>query len=211
MCGLRHGSASHRNTPPANDDPKLACSDHRMASPSSRKALNNSLPPLCGGRCRRHGGCGPDSPAWLYLAKRGRPPLSLISPRGAGGEGIRLGQRIPRRRGSPRSRCAGRCGRRWADDKRAAGSAGDPARSWPSVRGATRWQSGRGQVLGSAEPGEDLLEVGGVGVEGAYGEGADDLRNRRVAGGGDFYVLAAVGDPAVEGVDFYAAAADHVL
>ena len=30
-------------------------------------------------------------------------------------------------------------------------------------------------------------------------------------GGGDFYVLAAVGDPAVEGVDFDSAAADHVL
>ena len=44
------------------------------------------------------GGCGPDSPAWLYLAKRGRPPLSLrdISPRFAGGEGVRLVQRIPK-------------------------------------------------------------------------------------------------------------------
>ena len=31
------------------------------------------------------------------------------------------------------------------------------------------------------------------------------------AGGGDFDVLAALDDPAVEGVDFYSAAADHVL
>ena len=66
-------------------------------------------------------------------------------------------------------------------------------------------------VLRSAEPGEDFLEVGGIGAEGAYGEGADYLGDGVVAGGGDFYVLAAVDDPAVEGVDFYAAAADHVL
>ena len=41
---------------------------------------------------KAEGGCGPDSPAWLYLAKRGRPPLSLrdISPRFAGGEEIRI-------------------------------------------------------------------------------------------------------------------------
>ena len=66
-------------------------------------------------------------------------------------------------------------------------------------------------VLRSAEPGEDFLEIGGVGAEGADGEGADDFGDGVVAGGGDFYVLAAVYDPAVEGVDFYAAAADHVL
>ena len=55
------------------------------------------------------------------------------------------------------------------------------------------------------------MEICGVGAEGAYGEGADDFGDGVVAGGGDFYVLAAVGDPAVEGVDLYAAAADDVL
>ena len=55
------------------------------------------------------------------------------------------------------------------------------------------------------------MEICGVGAEGAYGEGADDFGDGVVAGGGDFYVLAAVDDPAVEGVDFYSASADHVL
>ena len=77
---------------------------------------------------------------------------------------------------------------------------------WP-----TRHTAPAGLSLIEVEPGEDFLEIGGVGVEGADGEGADYLGDGVVAGGGDFYVLAAVGDPAVEGVDFYSAAADHVL
>ena len=77
---------------------------------------------------------------------------------------------------------------------------------WP-----TRHTAPAGLSLIDVEPGEDLLEVGGVGMEGAYGEAADDFGDGVVAGGGDFDVLAAVDDPAVEGVDFYAAAAEHVL
>ena len=55
------------------------------------------------------------------------------------------------------------------------------------------------------------MKICGVGAERADGEGADDLGDRGVRWGGDFDVLAAVDDPAVEGVDFYSAAADHVL
>ena len=53
---------------------------------------------------KAEGGCGPDSSAWLYLAKRRRLPLSLRdislpppAPRRAGGDGVRLVQRIPGR------------------------------------------------------------------------------------------------------------------
>ena len=47
---------------------------------------------------KAEGGRDPHAPAWLYLAKRERPPLSLrdISPRFAGGEEIRLVPRTPR-------------------------------------------------------------------------------------------------------------------
>ena len=55
------------------------------------------------------------------------------------------------------------------------------------------------------------MKICGVGAERAYGEAADDFGDRGVRWGGDFYLLAAVDDPAVEGVDFYSAAADHVL
>ena len=55
------------------------------------------------------------------------------------------------------------------------------------------------------------MEICGVGAQRADGEGADDLGDRGVRWGGDFDVLAALDDPAVEGVDFYAAAADDVL
>ena len=72
-----------------------------------RKALRFSPPALRGGgggeMPKAEGGCGPDSPAWLYLARRARPPLSLrdISPRSAGGEGIRPVQSIPRQPAAP--------------------------------------------------------------------------------------------------------------
>ena len=55
------------------------------------------------------------------------------------------------------------------------------------------------------------MKICGVGAERADGEGADDLGDRGVRWGGDFDVLAALDDPAVEGVDFYSAAADYVL
>ena len=46
---------------------------------------------------KAEGGRDPQAPAWLYLAKTERPPLSLrdISPRFAGGERIRLVQSFP--------------------------------------------------------------------------------------------------------------------
>ena len=66
---------------------------HRPAprrDPAARNALNNSPPALRGEMPKAEGGRGHHASAWLYLDKRGRPPLSLrdISPRFAGGEGI---------------------------------------------------------------------------------------------------------------------------
>ena len=55
------------------------------------------------------------------------------------------------------------------------------------------------------------MEICGVGAERADGEGADDLGDRGVRWGGDFDVLAALDDPAVEGVDLCAVVTDQVL
>ena len=63
-----------------------------------RQETSEQLSPRrAGGDAEGRRGLGPDSTAWLYLAARGSPLLSLrdISPRRAGGEGIRLVQGIP--------------------------------------------------------------------------------------------------------------------
>ncbi len=63
------------STPEEDADAALFSGRHAAnLTAAARNAPNNSPPAQRGEMPKAEGGCGPDSPTWLYLAKRERPP-----------------------------------------------------------------------------------------------------------------------------------------